>query len=972
MCPDVSLRPQHTGKPLCGVSQAGRYGALTKQRLLSSRRSGFISESHSFLWLYDSSTDRILPNSERTLVSLDGTLYFSYVTKADETSYACSLSLSSTQSGHYGPFFRLQVSVPQETPFPPRIDSAQPQVFPEAPTVGSTVYLECFAYGNPVPIYKWSRVDGRRINTKAVSMHHGRVLRIDHAEVSDNGRYKCSAGNSLGVAAGEVTLLLRTPPTIMLHLADRLVPSESVFTLECPLSTMDMHSSVEWFKDAKPIVPLLMPSHQRKRFNVNQNILTVNSTTTADSGVYQCVVSSEVGVASSSAYVLVRDSPPVFPRQAMPKKLFAVNGSSVSIPCFYYASPRGHSRWADAGGAKLPHKGRVRDHHGVLHIENVLHDDAGYFFCSAHNRLGKAHAQMELVVVDKAQIQVDADGSLSPEETVNISCSVAVDCGKSSDCPEAFFKWTFDNRSLDSLSALHVKTKFREQMRHSLQGRRLVQKVNLQVSPGKATRPNKVACFSLYGEDSLDLSPKPQIPPPLALKVEQEQQAVRLAWRKPSTHRDIRNHAVSGEADPSGGYLVELRTKEDRQWRPAPREVIAETESQSVVLDSLIPNTLYQFRIRTVDSSSMGDPSTPTSWIRTPAAPPVEAVESLRWRALDNSTIFVEWDPVETIHHAGDHLRYRLSWSMEDSADAEAVTSGKRTFHSHHLETKNPQAIVRMNATKDCRMLVFSVRPVNDQGAGLTSTDTVAFMNSKGEPRQVFLKNATALNSTHASFSWEWDKVNECGRTRAVQLNCSTGDADPIVVTVSADFTEWLLGGFIPDSKYMCTLRPFGVDGDEGEPSDPLEIVTKQKPPSEAPVISKLSLRTVESDVGYTTVIEWSAIDFPHANITDAATGYKIFVYVSETASEAVVLTMPINRLSNPDRPSARLDGLRLMYMYTIQVAGYNSGGLGPLSSPRIIRLGPQSTLDEPSSARSFPLILLILWCLLMQISWSS
>ncbi|RCN27882.1 hypothetical protein ANCCAN_26380, partial [Ancylostoma caninum] len=230
------------------------------------------------------------------------------------------------------------------------------------------------------------------------------------------------------------------------------------------------------------------------------------------------------------------------------------------------------------------------------HTKTNIADDAGYFFCSAHNRLGKAHAQMELVVVDKAQVQVDSDGSLSPEETVNISCSVAVDCGKSSECPEAFFKWTFDNRSLDSLSGLHVKTKFREQMRHSLQGRRLVQKINLQVSPGKSTRPNKVACFSLYGEDSLDLSPKPQIPAPLALKVEQEQQAVRLAWRKPSTHRDIRNHAISGEADSSGGYLVELRTKEDRQWRPAPREVIAETESQSVVLDSLIPNTLYQLR----------------------------------------------------------------------------------------------------------------------------------------------------------------------------------------------------------------------------------------------------------------------------------------------------------------------------------------------------------------------------------------
>ncbi|KAK6748075.1 hypothetical protein RB195_000973 [Necator americanus] len=924
-------------------------------------------KSYSFLWLYDSSTDRILPNTERTLVSLDGTLYFSYVTKNDETSYACSLSLSSTQSGHYGPFFRLQVPSPQETPFPPRIDSSQPQVFPEAPTLGSTVYLECFAYGNPVPVYKWSRVDGRRVNKKAVSMHHGRVLRIDRAEVSDNGRYKCSAGNSLGVAAGEVTLSLRTPPTIILPLADRLVATESTFTLECPLSTTDAHSTVEWFKDAKPIVPLLMPSHQRKRFNVDQNILTVNSTTTTDSGVYQCIISNEVGLASSSAYVLVRDSPPVFPRQSMPRKLFAVNGSSVSIPCFYYASPKGHSRWADAGGAKLPHKGRVRDHHGVLIIENVLHDDAGYFFCSAHNRLGKAHAQMELVVIDKAQVQVDSQGSLSPEEAMNISCSVAIDCGTPSDCPEAFFKWTFDNRSLDSLSGLHVKTKFREHMRHSVQGRRLVQKVDLQMSPaGMGQRPNKVACFSLYGEDTLELTPKQLLPAPLALKVEQEKQAVRLAWKKTSTHRDIRNHAVSGEADASGGYLVELRTKEDRQWRPAPREVVAETESQSITLDSLTPNTLYQFRVRTVDSATMGDPSAPTPWIRTPPAPPSEAVEGLRWRALDNTTILVEWDPVETVHNSGEHLRYRLSWSLEDNNDAKSESEGKRKFHSYHIETKTPQAIVRMNATDECRMLVFSVRPINDQGIGLTSTDTVAFINTKGEPRQVSFTNATVLNSTHASFSWEWDKVNECGRTRAVQLSCSTEGSDPIVVAVSADFAKWDLGGLSADSKYSCILRPFDVEDNQGEPSAPVEIVTKQKPPTEAPTIKKLSLRTLEDDVGYTTVIEWTAINIPDTNFTDETSGYKIFVYVSETASEAVVLTMPINRLSNPERPSARLDGLRLMYLYTIQVAGYNSGGLGPLSSPRIIRLGPQYSLDEPSSARSlrFMYSLFVFWCL--------
>ncbi|VDL80287.1 unnamed protein product [Nippostrongylus brasiliensis] len=76
---------------------------------------------------------------------------------------------------------------------------------------------------------------------------------------------------------------------------------------------------------------------------------------------------------------------------------------------------------------------------------------------------------------------------------------------------------------------------------------------------------------------------------------------------------------------------------------------------------------------------------------------------------------------------------------------------------------------------------------------------------------------------------------------------------------------------------------------------------------------------------------------------------------------------MPVNQLSNPDRPSARLDGLRLMYMYTIRVAGFNSGGVGPLSAPRTIRLGPQSSIDDSytsSSLRTAANLLLFIFLL--------
>ncbi|VDM62541.1 unnamed protein product, partial [Angiostrongylus costaricensis] len=792
--------------------------------------------SYSFLWLYDSSTERILPNSERTLVSLDGTLYFSYVTKNDETSYACSLSLPYTQSGHYGPFFRLHVPVSQTT-FAPRLDTTQPQIFPESPSVGSTIYLECFAYGNPVPTYKWSRVDGKTLNKISLLMHHGRVLRIDSVELSDIGRYRCSAANSLGVAAKEVTLTLRSAPTIVIPLSDRHVATDSDLILECPLSTTDQHSSIEWFK-------------ARCKFDFHIRLW----------------MSNEVGVASSSAYVLVRDSAPIFLRQSMPRKIFAVNGSLLSIPCFYHASPRGHSRWADAGGAKLPHKGRVRDRHGVLIIENVLHDDAGYFFCTAHNRLGKAHSQVELIVLVRVQSAIPPQPA---QGTINISCSVEIDCGRVTDCPEALFQWTFDNRS------------FREQTYQSARGRQLLQKVDIQISTRtKADQPQRVACYSLYGEDSIDLPYRPFLPAPLALKVEQDQQTVRLMWRRSiNAHRDTRNHAVSGEVrneeektlllyrlgtaelqtDFVGGYLVELRTKEDRQWRAVPRRVVAESESHSITLNDLVPNTLYQFRVRTVDAFTMGEPSSPSPWVKTPPAAPSETIDGLRWRSLDNSTIFVEWNPVEAVgahfqitnrilhvHHSGDHLRYRLSWSVDDAYLTDDPENNGRKFF--------------LNNSKECRMLVFSVRPINDQGAGLISTDT-CFNFMKGHMRKKLF----------------------CAKFSTLQLSCSSPDHETQLVTVSGEFSDWILGGLDANTKYECLLKPMDNEGKYGATSKVLEIITKQKPPSEAPIINKLSLKTV------------------------------IFVYVSETASEAVKLTMPVSKLPNPDRPSARLDGLRLI-----------------------------------------------------------
>lgn len=51
----------------------------------------------------------------------------------------------------------------------------------------------------------------------------------------------------------------------------------------------------------------------------------------------------------------------------------------------------------------------------------------------------------------------------------------------------------------------------------------------------------------------------------------------------------------------------------------------------------------------------------------------------------------------------------------------------------------------------------------------------------------------------------------------------------------------------------------------------------------------------------------------------------QIFVYVSETAEEPIVLSLSEAELHEPDRPSARIDGLRPMFFYTIQAIRIHS-----------------------------------------------
>ena len=57
--------------------------------------------------------------------------------------------------------------------------------------------------------YRWNRVDGKPFSSRVEITNHGRVLRIEKAQLADTGRLRCAATNSFGASTAEINLVLK-------------------------------------------------------------------------------------------------------------------------------------------------------------------------------------------------------------------------------------------------------------------------------------------------------------------------------------------------------------------------------------------------------------------------------------------------------------------------------------------------------------------------------------------------------------------------------------------------------------------------------------------------------------------------------------------------------------------------------------------------------------------------------------------
>ncbi|KAF4090904.1 hypothetical protein AMELA_G00030990 [Ameiurus melas] len=277
----------------------------------------------------------------------------------------------------------------------------EPQVVP----AGGTARFECNIDGVPAPSIAWEKnhmplpVPAESVNTpRFVTLPNG-ILQILDVTANDGGLYRCVASNSahklysqdasLTVTSGpseEGEVMIVTPPR------DLTVVLGRPAVLEC-MAHGQPKPFVSWSRrDGKPIAADVL---------VLATNLIIPHTLSHHAGVYVCRANKpktrEFVSASAEIRVL---APPVIVKP--PESVSLSRGNTARFVCNSSGSPAASLLWLK-DGERLHWTARVKTQSpGVLLINQLRPDDAGYYQCLASNVLGTACATAKLSVIVRA------------------------------------------------------------------------------------------------------------------------------------------------------------------------------------------------------------------------------------------------------------------------------------------------------------------------------------------------------------------------------------------------------------------------------------------------------------------------------------------------------------------------------------------------------------------------------------------
>ncbi|XP_007463325.1 PREDICTED: contactin-1-like [Lipotes vexillifer] len=825
-------------------------------------------------------------------------------------------------------------------------------IYPEESPEGK-VSLNCRARASPFPVYKWRMNNGDiDLTSDRYSMVGGNLVINNPDKQKDAGVYYCLASNNYGmVRSTEATLsfgyLDPFPPEERPEV--RVKEGKGMVLLCDPPYHFPDDLSYRWLLNEFPVFITMDKRRFVSQTNGNLYIANVEA---SDKGNYSCFVSSP----SITKSVFSKFIPliPLPERTTKPypadivvqfKDIYALMGQNVTLECFALGNPVPDIRWRkvlepmpstaeiSTSGAvlkifniQLEDEGtyeceaeniRGKDKHqariyvqeefpksnllqklllriviwedGSLEINNITRNDGGVYTCFVENNKGKANSTGTLVITDPTRIilaPINAD--ITVGENATMQCAASFDPAL-----DLTFVWSFNGYVID----------FNKENIHYQRNFMLDSNGELLIRNAQLKHAGRYTCTAQTIVDnssaSADLVVRGPPGPPGGLRIEDVRAtSVGLTWSRGSD-----NHS------PISKYTIQTKTILSDDWKDAKTDPsIIEGNMEAARAVDLIPWMEYEFRVLATNTLGIGEPSIPSSKIKTDGAAPNVAPSDVGGGGGSNRELTITWAPLSREYHYGNNFGYIVAFKPFDGEEWKkvTVTNPDTGRYVHKDETMRPSTAFQVK-----------VKAFNNKGDGPYSLTAVIHSAQDAPSEAPTAVGVKVLSSSEISVHWEHvvEKIVESYQIRYWAVHDKEAAAHRVQVT-SQEYSA-RLENLLPDTQYFMEVRACNSAGC-GPPSDMIETFTKKAPPSQPPRI----ISSIRSGSRY--IITWDHVVALSNEST--VTGYKV-LYRPDGQHDGKLYSTHKHSIEVP----IPRDG-----EYVVEVRAHSDGGDGVVSQVKI------------------------------------
>uniref|UniRef100_A0AAR2JCZ7 Contactin 3b n=1 Tax=Pygocentrus nattereri TaxID=42514 RepID=A0AAR2JCZ7_PYGNA len=770
-----------------------------------------------FTWVFNEYPYFVQQDNRRFVSQETGNLYIAKVEPSDVGNYTCVVNNSITKDKVLSsptPLVLRNDGAMGE--YEPKIEVHFPETVPAAK--GSSVKLECFALGNPVPRISWRRTNDVPFPSKVKLRNSNAILEIPRFQQEDTGTYECVAENSRGKNAVRGRLYFHAKPHWLQNMTDTALSIEENLFWECKANGKPK-PSYSWLKNGEPLMP-------ESRVLIENGALTISSLTLSDGGMYQCVAENKHGIVYASAELMVLASPPSFSQSPLRSVLKARVGTEVTLECRPQASPRAISLWK-RGSEMLQKNERLSLFpNGTLKIANVTKRDGGIYTCIAKNQFGSASTAGRLLITEPTRItQGPSSLEIIVGESIVLPCQVALDPAL-----DVTFSWAFNGQLID----FHQDSDHFERVGGRNAGDLMIR--NIQLHHG-----GKYVCIIDTDVESLSVDAVlivkgPPGPPDTVLVEEITDSTAQLTW---SPGRD--------NGSPITGYIIQARTAFTVGWQAVDTvpEVINGNTLTATVVD-LNAWVEYEFRVVASNSVGMGEPSPPSAKTRTEDSIPDTAPTDVGGGGGTKSELVITWEPVPEELQNGEGFGYiiafrpmgMVTWTR---AVISAPSVARYVFRNDTLPPFSPFDV--------------KVGAFNKRGEGPFSSIATVF--SAEEVPSMAPERVVARSLSASDIEVNWDAVQSSPeRVLGYEVVYWEDDTKPDTVgrvRISGNSTAANVSGLEGNTLYFLAVCAFNTAG-TGPQSVPVNATTKKPPPGQPPQNVEWSL------IGSQLTLQWDPV----------------------------------------------------------------------------------------------------------------